>query len=504
MATQPQTSAVDVPVRFGTDEQFDNVRKFLLASGFTRQCVQERVPADLPDPVHAQAAEWGRNPASAADLLTWIFVLGQSAPAEQFQRFVPPSVAPAMEALGILARDNNGAFFSPVFLVPIAGLYFACDRWYDPDGSDREIKGDVVYPASASTTLRFLNLLSNTRCERLLDIGCGSGVLGLVAAASARRVWATDITERSCVFTEFNRRLNGSANAQVLQGDLYEPVANQAFNRIIAHPPYVPVLKPNWTFYDGGEDVERLTRQIVEGLPRHLSGGGLLLCDATGSDRDLPFEQRVREWLGERQAEFDIAVLVRRSYEPRQFAEQLASANPTMGTIADWVQSFERQQIRRIQQMTLCIQHAANARPVFTTRRNFGAKESAAAIDWLLSYETHAANAADLAWVMYEKPSVPPWLTLQVSSRAGAEGFTPFECKVTTDWPFASQSVIEPWMATLLNLCNGQRTTAELFQMVLAGGYIPANAAPEQFAGLVNAFAANAILELSSFPLPRE
>jgi hypothetical protein len=59
-------------------------------------------------------------------------------------------------------------------------------------------------------------------------------------------------------------------------------------------------------------------------------------------------------------------------------------------------------------------------------------------------------------------------------------------------------------MASLLNLCNGQRTTAELFQIVVQNGYIPSDSPPEKFAAFISAFAGKGLVELPSFPMPRE
>jgi hypothetical protein len=53
------------------------------------------------------------------------------------------------------------------------------------------------------------------------------------------------------------------------------------------------------------------------------------------------------------------------------------------------------------------------------------------------------------------------------------------------DFPFVAQSLIEPWMAWLLNVCNGQRTIAELLQMVVENGYIPSDTPAEKFAAFL-------------------
>src|SRR5439155_22250135 len=117
-------------------------------------------------------------------------------------------------------------------------------------------------------------------------------------------------------FADFNRRINGISNFVASAGDLYEPAGGLTFDRIVAHPPYVPVYRPQLIFDSGGQDGEQIVRRIIEGLPRYLRPGGRFTALTMGSDRgdsdqgrsdrDHPFEHRLREWLGSREAEFDV------------------------------------------------------------------------------------------------------------------------------------------------------------------------------------------------------
>jgi len=74
---------------------------------------------------------------------------------------------------------------------------------------------------------------------RVLDIGCGYGPIGLTAARLAPRghVTLTDVNERAAELARENAALNGIANVTVKTGDLYEPVAGETFDVILANPP---------------------------------------------------------------------------------------------------------------------------------------------------------------------------------------------------------------------------------------------------------------------------
>lgn len=98
-----------------------------------------------------------------------------------------------------------------------------------------------------------------------LDLGCGYGPIGVVAAVCRPRleVWMTDINKRAVVLARQNAQRNGARNARVLEGSLYEPIGDQLFDVILSNPPFSAGLK-------------RAVEPMIEGAPRHLKSGGSL------------------------------------------------------------------------------------------------------------------------------------------------------------------------------------------------------------------------------------
>src|SRR5207247_5020596 len=101
-------------------------------------------------------------------------------------------------------------------------------------------------------------------CELILDLGCGYGALGVVAArlSEGGHVILTDVNERAVALARTNVAANEIANAEVRLGDLYEPVGEMAFNHIVCNPP----------IRAGRVVVDR----IVSEAPMHLLDGGKL------------------------------------------------------------------------------------------------------------------------------------------------------------------------------------------------------------------------------------
>ena len=73
----------------------------------------------------------------------------------------------------------------------------------------------------------------------VLDVGCGYGAVGIVAAASNSRlsVVMTDVNMRAVRLARQNIEINRVHNAEVRCGYLYEPVKDSTFNCVLSNPP---------------------------------------------------------------------------------------------------------------------------------------------------------------------------------------------------------------------------------------------------------------------------
>ncbi|ADY00306.1 ribosomal RNA small subunit methyltransferase C [Vulcanisaeta moutnovskia 768-28] len=98
----------------------------------------------------------------------------------------------------------------------------------------------------------------------ILDMGCGYGVLGIVAAKLAPRgkVVMVDINKLAVKLTAINIKINRVSNAEVRLSDLYSAVQGEMFNTIISNPPITAGLDVN--------------KRLIIGAKDHLKPGGLL------------------------------------------------------------------------------------------------------------------------------------------------------------------------------------------------------------------------------------
>ncbi|MCI4365200.1 MAG: methyltransferase [Thermoplasmata archaeon] len=132
--------------------------------------------------------------------------------------------------------------------------------------------------------------------DRVLDLGCGWGPVGIAAARSARdgHVVLTEVNRRAARLARSNLERNQVRNAEVRVGPLFEPVAGEQFDVIATNPPY-RAGRP-------------LILDLLAEASAYLTAGGRFLIVGKGT-QGIRFYQ---EWL-ESHWSGPIAVLGRRS-----------------------------------------------------------------------------------------------------------------------------------------------------------------------------------------------
>jgi len=113
-------------------------------------------------------------------------------------------------------------------------------------------------------TQLLIDALDIGACETILDLGCGYGAIGIVAASLSEggRAFLTDVNERAVSLARKNIAANGIANAEVRLGPTYEPVSGMLFHKIVCNPP----IRAGRTVVD----------EIITGAPGHLLEQGSL------------------------------------------------------------------------------------------------------------------------------------------------------------------------------------------------------------------------------------
>lgn len=165
-----------------------------------------------------------------------------------------------------------------------------------------EVYGDVYEPAEDS--FLFAENLPLASKANVLDVGTGSGILGILAAErGAREVVAIDINPYAVRCAKQNAHINGVSDKMLfLQGDLFTPLTKKAkFDLILFNAPYLPSEKDEeatWLgrAWAGGATGRQVIDQFITQAPLHLRRGGkILLMQSTLANVQETIEQFVAQ-----------------------------------------------------------------------------------------------------------------------------------------------------------------------------------------------------------------
>ena len=109
----------------------------------------------------------------------------------------------------------------------------------------------------------------------VLDIGCGIGVLGIVAGKLYNaNVAMSDINKRAINLAKRNLELN-NIKAEVYQGNLFEPIEKNNFDVILSNPPQTAGKNICFKLIEQSKDFLKINGSL-QLVSRHNKGGKTL------------------------------------------------------------------------------------------------------------------------------------------------------------------------------------------------------------------------------------
>jgi release factor glutamine methyltransferase len=175
--------------------------------------------------------------------------------------------------------------------VEFCGHIFKCDQ-----------RALVPRPETEELVEFIIQSTTNHQPSTILDVGTGSGVIGLSLAAKfpEAQVHAIDISDDALALAcENAERLGLSGRVQFTKGDLLESFSER-FDVIAANLPYVStqdrhslsreVLRDPEVAVFGGDEGDELIRKLIEQAPKHLQPNGLLALEIGIGQSEALFE----------------------------------------------------------------------------------------------------------------------------------------------------------------------------------------------------------------------
>jgi SAM-dependent methyltransferase len=177
-----------------------------------------------------------------------------------------------------LLEERDGELRSRVMITPFLDkLYLSDPVWLQ----DHE---EFVYMGRTSFAVPELVLATKGgngkgRRGRLLDVGCGCGILGVAVADRFDEVVGTDIVDRCMLFAKLTAAVNDVENCSFHHSDVYSDV-DGTFDAIVTNPPCVWVDEDQEeakVFAAGGADWgTELPARILSGAFERLNPGGVV------------------------------------------------------------------------------------------------------------------------------------------------------------------------------------------------------------------------------------
>ncbi len=250
-------------------------------------------------------------------VLSHIMVIAQ----DDLLPYVEPNIR--IPYLSRLLGEPAGANDELPFLVPVSAIQkiesdMKQTHYVSALEADIVAHSNVLQPLSQDTVELFQEGLQrlkqsaslSEKCMEILDMGCGCGVLSLLAAKVFGdhdvRITATDILPEAIATTSINvqrftdmNKLAASATIETTDGgDLFEPVGDRRFDLIIFNAPWVvsePQSRAEMAICDAGQST---VRRFLHECSRHLEQDGrvvLSYSDHSGLDALENLESMIEE-----------------------------------------------------------------------------------------------------------------------------------------------------------------------------------------------------------------
>ena len=426
------------------------LRSYLDANSYDAESLNARLGSAQP-PAHGdeQAMLDGTREISAGNVLVRLFLLGITLDATTVREFIPDSIYELLITYRFVS-ENSDRVRPEVVIIPIEDLLFVSDAFHVL-GSDRA--SQFVLPASTHSANFLRHLTMRTAVNDVLDLGSGCGIHALFAARHANQVVATDISAPALRYTAINAALNNIDNIEILEGSLFEPVANRQFDLIVSNPPFVIGPSAAFEYRDNPLELDGFCALLASEASQYLTPNGRLqmLCEWVEIDGES-WRDRIAGWV----RGCDAWILHALPVSPAGYVEQRSSdirgENVDAGSTSAWRRYFDDHQITAVHPGMIVLRRSAG--PHWMHVQNLHGDVTAAAGDAVVN----GIDAVDFLEACDDESLREA--TLRVASTINIDALDAEDVRLSLANGLSTELVTDRAVAAFLNLfANGRRVS---------------------------------------------
>lgn len=482
---------VDPPLRLGSTEDFRLVAAALRVPGFDEATIKRVLDSSGFAALDLDPTEVVQDLSTLGPqftVLTKLFVQLEPVAKTEVEKILERETLEAFVALDLLREfiPDPSQYCSSVFLCPVGDILIASDQYKNTTGVEPFPSPEWVYPAIRASG--FVKLMPKSPAENMLDLCSGAGICALALSKQVMHIVASDITDRSTHFARFNSLLNERTNIEVVKGDLFNAVDGQTFDRIVAHPPYMPTLEEARIWRDGGPIGDAILRRIIEQLPIYLRSGGTYVCFCLGIDSQTQrFEDKIRSWLGDNQNHFDVIFAAKRYVSPKQLARELLEREPSVGVgVMEIEKRFVESGASVFAYGALALQkHGKDADKPWTLRTELSGKTDGSSFEFAFGWNRVSSTPEFVPELSRLRPRLASGLRVRVTHTVQRGKLFPAEFLLEADWPFLHKAQADSAIISVMARFNGVLKVSEVYTQARADGTIPKEVEFPAFASMI-------------------
>lgn len=227
-------------------------------------------------------------------------------------------VADRLVAVGLLQREGGLLFMGPYQLISVGGMPLLEDaRVNFPGDSSHE----VYFGPDSLLLSYYVDTASIQRTDPVLDLGTGSGLVGLYLSCFSDRVTVTDIAPAPLRLVHMNRVLNRKTETVEIRVERYEDTLAQGkrYKAVTFNPPFVALpqeLQAPIYAKGPGLDGQDYCRMLISRLDEVVAPGGTayIVSDLPGSTKEPFFVADLQRYAAAQKLSIEVFIDSRSDY----------------------------------------------------------------------------------------------------------------------------------------------------------------------------------------------